>query len=1748
LADRAHPKDGEGPIREDGRDVDVGAGVGAGAIKSKGTDEHAPRSVIESPVTPFAATDDDWDADLAAWDAAIPIVSRAPVVPPASVASASKSRPSEGAIPDQENPFAETPTTAISRGHAPNLEDLPDIISAGTFDGGLAPASGSYAALVATDQSAPGIFDREPPPDEPATFPTGTLPEFAAAPWTGDIRALISLGDAGKTAAPTPAYFETLERILGDERAWDRATAGDTRRNAALCLGAARVADLLGHTKEALAHVGAALASDGSSPAARRALLVLAERAGHLDDEGATESLARLALSAHPDQPYYRALHAEWILWRASRGIVDGTAAAAITVLPEGLGRTLAEAELAWREPPVAAAILETAAHRVGGGLGAALMLCAAGLNETAKDFQSAAEQRFVAARLDDQGALGSLGVLRDLARLEPDAVVPALEDLLTRFPASPLKVALARWGAAAACRIGNRRRAWHFVADDVQLGPLTAGLARDRLDLWPGPTATEASARTGSSLSLRSLALAVARFWSTPITAVLQALRACEPATAADDPAGAIGAAEAAAAGFSNDDHVSVLAAAVEDLSRTSHDASLRLRALRLWRRIDPARWTSASLDLVDALASPAAAGSTEGTAGTAGAEGTDSADSSESVLREIAARDATSPVFWSLAALSARRGRFADAAAHIDRGLDRPAWRESHLAAPLAELAAELIARADLSAGVARLTDRRTKSAPATAQRRTLERMLRQLHDRDLWAEYVAEEISATPPRDPSEGDRARRAALLLEPVFWRADAADGDDVPSLVSAALDMTPLHPVALGLALTGRPDPAMLVDRFAAGRSGPGGDRWTVAAAVAAAISGDAPRALTLALEARADSRDSFPEAAAGGADIATATRAIIRRVVWAAPDAQIRLRITAEIADSHVRAEMPIEAITFPDDGGDDRLGPLADAARSERWNEVVARLVDAPIEGQAAEAASLALAGMIDEGRCAGARAHELWARARVAERLSQDFDALGSAVESSPWLRASDPPDADPAESGAALEHLAHVAAQVPDQRSAALFLVEAAHLVRGVPDARAESVAEACLRAAIAQDPASAATALAWRRHLVAAGRIDEAADAAAAEAEALSDPALRVHALLRAAAILASPVGLRTGLDLVATPAARITTERVDRAAGFLHRALEIAPHDHDAFTRLRDLYEEAGRHGDLARLLAARLNVTSNPFEVTALLLNRAELFAGPLADRGSAKTELEAILAKEPQHPRALARLADLEQEDGNDAAAADLLIRRAFVERSPDRLRDLFMRLGRIYTARLPDPKRAVSAYARVLQLDANNREALDELSRLYLGLGETKSAIAMTERLVSIEMLPERRSPYHVRLGRLAERASDPRAAAFHFRRAADEAPRDIEALGELVRHLEKTRDIGGRRAVLDRAAFDLRGTVLTDPSDKTAIEALVAVLRWRGRSAAAAAAAELSAFFDRGAGQGANDSQTTQDLPAWAVPPAAGRRLAALSKPSIDEQTFAATVPPSVRHIFRLLGPFLWEGKADPSRYGVVRGDRVSAGRPPRDIFERVGAELAAGAFDLYVTRPRNHSGRATLAVDPGKTPGIFVDGSLTKMGAPAVRFVAGRTLRLVSTHLDGPLASDRVDLGAWLGGVIRQFLPDYVHPDVPPDAMSERAARVAKLMPRKLRNEIMPFAMESSGYLDLGALQTGIRDGANRVGLLAAGGLAAGLRVVLSLAEAGAAATDPLDLSPAALSRSAEAEALLVFALSDEYDDLVKALE
>jgi tetratricopeptide (TPR) repeat protein len=459
---------------------------------------------------------DQWESELAEWDASLPVL----------------------LTPEQPR-------------------------SGGAGSGGGDPAAEEVARW----------FDEEPPADDGLGRPAdavartdreATLPEMTEEAWREGIGRFIHVGvdvhvhvhaDVGlgagsdadparRSLAPDSTAWTGLARLLEDERA----RAQPPARAFDLHLALARVLERLGEVAEAEAHVEAALDAPGmgsasaGATAAHRARLCLAERAGHADEPRAQESLQRLALAAHPDQPAYRALWAEWTLARAGRGEVDGAASAYVAAIPDGLGRALAEAELVWSRPATAAAILETAAHRSRGPLGAGLLTLAAALTEHAGDVAAAAEQRFAAARLDggsppppptaaanaaaaadadadadtDTAASADahgaqpgpvarrpwgdspigdgrpsgpppppLGLIRDVARLAPAPGLALLAVLMERLGPSPLKVALARWGSWLALRTGDRARAARqlFEADDV-LGPPSLALARARLDV----------------------------------------------------------------------------------------------------------------------------------------------------------------------------------------------------------------------------------------------------------------------------------------------------------------------------------------------------------------------------------------------------------------------------------------------------------------------------------------------------------------------------------------------------------------------------------------------------------------------------------------------------------------------------------------------------------------------------------------------------------------------------------------------------------------------------------------------------------------------------------------------------------------------------------------------------------------------------------------------------------------------------------------------------------------------------------------------------------------------------------------------------------------------------------------------------------------------------------------------------------------------------------------------------------------
>jgi hypothetical protein len=140
-----------------------------------------------------------------------------------------------------------------------------------------------------------------------------------------------------------------------------------------------------------------------------------------------------------------------------------------------------------------------------------------------------------------------------------------------------------------------------------------------------------------------------------------------------------------------------------------------------------------------------------------------------------------------------------------------------------------------------------------------------------------------------------------------------------------------------------------------------------------------------------------------------------------------------------------------------------------------------------------------------------------------------------------------------------------------------------------------------------------------------------------------------------------------------------------------------------------------------------------------------------------------------------------------------------------------------------------------------------------------------------------------------------------------------------------------------------------------------------------------------------------------------------------------------------------------------------------------VFDALGADWhRAGDFDLFVKDSRAGRARWSVRAEPGAPAGIVIGAPILALGPGAVRFAAARTLRLAATHLDALLAASPEEAAALLVGIIRQFVPEYRHPDVRDALVDGRGRAGRRLIPRKVKPVASAFAIESAGAFDVGA--------------------------------------------------------------------------
>jgi hypothetical protein len=235
--------------------------------------------------------------------------------------------------------------------------------------------------------------------------------------------------------------------------------------------------------------------------------------------------------------------------------------------------------------------------------------------------------------------------------------------------------------------------------------------------------------------------------------------------------------------------------------------------------------------------------------------------------------------------------------------------------------------------------------------------------------------------------------------------------------------------------------------------------------------------------------------------------------------------------------------------------------------------------------------------------------------------------------------------------------------------------------------------------------------------------------------------------------------------------------------------------------------------------------------------------------------------------------------------------------------------------------------------------------------------------------------------------------------------------------------------------------------------------------------------------------------------------------------------------------RLFGPVLSRAsRPNLKHWEVGRSERQPPGSGLRAIADPLALDLGVRSFEVYVSGARPYA----LAVEPGDPPAVIVGAEIVAMGPGAVRFACGYALRLIATNFDLLAHGNAADAGTLLAGIVRQFVPDFRHPELSDGEVAASSARVARVLPKALRSELAPFAAEIATPLVLEGFLVAVQETAARLGLLASGDLGAALHV-LCAARGQSLSPDGVRAVPAAL-------ALIDFALSEDHEQLVAAVD
>ncbi|HEY0710048.1 MAG TPA: hypothetical protein VGG33_24770, partial [Polyangia bacterium] len=327
------------------------------------------------------------------------------------------------------------------------------------------------------------------------------------------------------------------------------------------------------------------------------------------------------------------------------------------------------------------------------------------------------------------------------------------------------------------------------------------------------------------------------------------------------------------------------------------------------------------------------------------------------------------------------------------------------------------------------------------------------------------------------------------------------------------------------------------------------------------------------------------------------------------------------------------------------------------------------------------------------------------------------------------------------------------------------------------------------------------------------------DATALSALAAGYDSLGQHAEL--ARILESQVSTAAGDEALAAAALRRLARLADgplddrtRALRAWEDLLRIHPSDPEALEAVCRIYASKGDWRSLVNALERRIPLAADSAGAVALALERARIFEEELRIHAEAIGALEKIVDElDPRSVPAYERLRRLSEATGDWNRVVTVAEKQLFLSDDPAEKAVRAHDVGVILRDRLGDPKRAMAAFERAVEVDPHSFPSLTALARLYADGGEWQRLIGTNERLLDLAPNdPAERRRLMFEIADTAEtKLADARTAFDWFRRAhneglGDEPMQRLEALAARQQLWEPLIEVyeGARAKATDPAA--------------------------------------------------------------------------------------------------------------------------------------------------------------------------------------------------------------------------------------------------------------------------------------------------------------------------------------------------------